>query len=280
MSNCEQERGNQEQREKSIFLETALHAAKRAEEVILHYYSPNVQVTYKLDESPVTIADKLAEQVIIEIIRDQFPTHSILGEETGADNRHLDYQWIIDPIDGTKNYIRQIPLFATLIALQKKGELVLGVSNAPALHELMYAEKGSGAFLNGQRVRVSSTDKLADAYMGFTSVKSFERGNLLPEFLALTHHTQTSRSFTDFWKYHLLAQGKIDACVDVGTNIWDVAAPSIIIQEAGGRVTDLQGNPLTTASHSHVASNGLLHKAVLQHFSKLNTEKYEISLAE
>jgi histidinol-phosphatase len=268
MSNREQESGKPEQREKSIFLETALHAAKRAEEVILHYYSSDMQVTYKLDESPVTIADKRAEQVIIETIREQFPTHSILGEETGADSRYSDYKWIIDPIDGTKNYIRQIPLFATLIALQKEGELVLGVSNAPALRELMYAEKGGGAFLNGQKVHVSSIDRLVDAYMGFTSVKSFERGNLLPEFLALTNHTQTSRSFTDFWKYHLLAQGKIDGCVDVGTNIWDVAAPSIIIQEAGGRVTDLEGNPLTTTSRSHVATNGLLHKAVLQHFSK------------
>jgi histidinol-phosphatase len=256
-----------------MYLETALQAVKKAEEIILRYYSSIVNATRKPDRTPVTLADIEAEQVIIETIKTRFPNHSIFGEELGKDIKQSEYTWIIDPIDGTKNFLRHIPLFATQIALLKEGELVLGVSNAPALHELMYAEKGKGAFLNEQKVHVSSINRLADAYMSFTNIKSFQKNNMLSELVALTNSTYTSRSFNDFWGFHLLAQGKIDYYVDIGIKFWDIAALTLIIQEAGGIVTDITGNLIAPSSNSIVATNGLLHDAILPHFLKYRSNK-------
>jgi histidinol-phosphatase len=257
----------QEQEERRIFLDTAISAAKAAEAVILQDYSSPLQFSRKPDGTSVTPTDKYAERMIITAIRKRFLDHSILGEETGAETKQTAYTWIIDPIDGTKNYIRHIPLFSTQIALLEGDQLVLGVSNAPALGELMYAERGRGAFLNGKNIHVSATDMLEEAYVGLSSVKSFHKAGLLTQLGAFSSRVDSTRNF-DFWGYHMLAQGKIDCYVGVGVNIWDIAALSAIIQEAGGKVTDLEGKPLSLATRSIVATNGKLHQAVLQHFSK------------
>ncbi|MCK5235224.1 MAG: inositol-phosphate phosphatase, partial [Candidatus Aenigmarchaeota archaeon] len=176
--------------EKSEFLKTGLEAAKKAEEIILKYYSDEIRAELKEDMSPVTVADREAEKAIIEIIRLKFPDHSILGEESGSSDSASEYLWIIDPIDGTKNYMRKIPLFATQIALMKGGEVIVGVSNAPALKELLYAEKGKGAYCNDRQIHVSKIDMLNKSYMSFGGLRHFEKKNLVDNLLVLVNSTQ------------------------------------------------------------------------------------------
>lgn len=253
---------------KSKFLTIALEAIKKAEDIIMHYYSGEIRATLKEDQSPVTIADQEAERIIIQTIKNAFPDHSFLGEESEKMSQESDYLWIIDPIDGTKNYLRKVPLFGTQLALMYKGEIILGISNAPALHELMYAEKGTGTYLNDTRQYVSLVSSLNEAYMSFGGLTYFQKHNQVDNLLALHDATRAHRGIGDFWSYHLLSQGKIDIMVEGEVKIWDIAAVSILITEAGGRITDMQGTPLTVHTTSIVATNGLLHKSVLNYFIK------------
>lgn len=249
----------------SDFLKVAIEAVKRAEEVILAHFKPNIEVSLKDDKTPVTIADTEAEKIIISTIRQAFPTHDFLGEESGIRVPKSDYLWIIDPIDGTKNYIRGIPLFTTEIALMEKGKLVLGVSNAPALKDLMYAQKGQGAYSNDKPVHVSSRD-LKDSYMSFGDLTKFQQNNELEALLRIDQEIQGSRGFGDCWSYHLLAQGKIDIMIE-HPKIWDIAAVSVIVEEAGGKVTDFKGQPVNLNITSSLATNGKLHEAILAYLN-------------
>jgi len=247
------------------FLKIALEAAKKAEEVILYYFG-SVNSRLKQDKSPVTIADKEAEKLIINTIRSKFPNHSFLGEEFGLEKEKTEFLWIIDPIDGTKNYLRKIPLFATQIALMKNDELVLGVSNAPVFKELMYAEKGKGAYLNNEKIEVSDVGRLKKAYMSFGGIEYFEKNQNLSGLLSLIHLTQGHRGIGDFWSYHLLAQGKIDIMIEAQTKLWDIAAQKVIVEEAGGVITSISGKPIEKNTTSIIATNKKLHKEVLKYF--------------
>ena len=235
----------------------------------MKYYSDEIGVKLKDDETPVTIADREAEKVIIETIKSNFAWHSILGEEYGNDSATSEYTWIIDPIDGTKNYIRKIPFFATEIALMKNNELILGVSNAPAMNELLYAEKGKGAFCNNKKIRASSRKELADSFMSFGGINWFENLNLIPNLLKLSNSVQGRRGFGDFWGYHLLAQGKIEVMVEADIKIWDIAALAVIVEEAGGKVTDLSGKAITKDTRTVLATNGFLHDEALEVFREM-----------
>jgi histidinol-phosphatase len=248
----------------STFLKTALKAAKEAENIILHYFNENVHVSIKKDQSPVTIADKEAERTIKKIISKQFPDHGFLGEEEGVDKPDAEYVWIIDPIDGTKNYIRRIPIFGTQIALMHNNQLVLGVSNLPAFHEMIYAEKGSGAYFNAKKINVSKVETLKNAYVSYGSLHWFEKNHKEKQLRSLINKCYHTRSFGDCWAYYLLAHGKIDVVLEGYVRIWDVAASVVIIQEAGGQVTDLEGRPVTVQTESFIATNGFLHKKVLE----------------
>jgi histidinol-phosphatase len=255
---------------KSEYLTVALEAVEAAEQVILQYLKHGAESHTKADLSPVTVADQEAEEIIKSTIRQHFPDHTFYGEEgekVDLEN-HKGYTWIIDPIDGTKSFMRQIPLFATQLALLKDGELVLGVSNAPVLKERMYAEKGQGCYLNGERVQVGDAAQLTDAYASFGGLKHFAKTDMLDGIIALSKTAQWPRGIGDFWSYHLLAQGKIDVMIEASTKLWDIAALKVIVEEAGGRFTQLDGQPITTSSTSAVATNGLLHEAVLALFSK------------
>ncbi|MBU1975776.1 MAG: inositol-phosphate phosphatase [Nanoarchaeota archaeon] len=251
--------------EQSKFLSVALDAARKSEDIIMKYFSEGFEVRIKEDMSPVTQADTEGEEVIKKVISSAFPDHGFIGEEHGTERSDSDYQWIIDPIDGTKNFARGIPLFGTQIALMHKGELVLGVSNAPALKELMYAEKGKGAFLNGKKVGVSSVDKLSDAYICYGNLPRFETIKKMGALLGLIEKTQQPRGIGDFWCYHLLASGRIDIMIEATTALWDIAAATIIIEEAGGTVTDITGKPVDKDTTSIIAANGL-HAEVLKYF--------------
>ncbi len=252
--------------EKSKFLEVAIQAVKNAESIIMEYYSGAVAWQQKSDLSPVTIADTEAERIIIETIKQAFPDHGFMGEESGESTTGSEYTWIIDPIDGTRNYVRRIPLFATQLALMYKGEIIVGVSNAPAMAELLFAEKGEGAFLQDRKISVSDIKNISDAYLSFGGLKHFKQSGYLDNLLKLSESADGHRGFGDAWMFHLLAQGKIDIIVEAKVKIWDIAALKIIIEEAGGKVTDIKGNPITKNSTSIVATNKYLHDAVLEVF--------------
>lgn len=248
------------------FLNIAIEAVRKAEEIILRHYKPNIEASLKTDETPVTIADTEAEKIIISIIRQAFPTHDFLGEESGTRISKSDYLWIIDPIDGTKNYMRGIPLFTTEVALMEKGKLVLGVSNAPVLKDLMYAQKGHGAYSNGKQVHVSNR-YIKDSYMSFGDISKFQKNNKIKNLLQLDQKVQGSRGLGDCWSYHLLAQGKIDIMIE-HPKIWDIAAVTVIVEEAGGKVTDLNGRAVDLNTTSLLATNGKIHEEVLGYFAE------------
>lgn len=250
----------------SIYLETALEAAKKAEKLILKYYKEKLEVSYKEDDSPVTKADKEAEKLIREVISKKFPKHGFLGEELGTDIK--EFTWIIDPIDGTRNYLRKIPIFGTEIALMKNNELILGVSNVPLQKELMFAEKGKGAFLNNTPIKVSSINKINKAMVLHGGLHIFVLRETLPFLIALIKDAERDRGISDCYMYHLIASGRADIAVDSRLHIYDIAAMSIIIQEAGGKVSDLKGNPINLNTTSFLATNKLLHETTLSYFSK------------
>lgn len=254
---------------KSELLSVALQAVQEAEKVILTYLDQDVRSELKDDLSPVTIADREAEEIIKKTILGQFPEHSFYGEEGEKIDlqNHSGFTWIIDPIDGTKSYLRRNPLFATQLALLHNGEFIIGVSNAPLLHETIYAEKGQGCFLNGQRISVSAVDSIADSYMSFGSLKYFTKHGNIQQLLALAEQVRWARGIGDFWSYHLLAAGKLDIMIEADTKLWDIAAMKVIIEEAGGAVTQLDGDPVNHLTTTFLATNGKTHKQIVEWFN-------------
>ena len=248
------------------FLKIALEAASNAETVIMDYYSGGIASELKADGTPVTVADTEAERVIIETIAAEFPDHGFLGEESGDTDSTSPYVWIIDPIDGTKNYIRHIPLFGTQIALMKADELILGVSNMSAMNELLYAEKGRGAFLNDEPIKVTAVDQVAEAMICHGGMDTFGDRGILESLCNLALDAARTRSFGDCYMYHLLASGRVDAVIEAAISVWDIAALTVIVEEAGGRVTDLRGEPIGVNTDSILATNGFLHKQIETRF--------------
>jgi histidinol-phosphatase len=247
----------------SPFLATALEAARAAAEVVRRYYQSNVAVTIKADKTPVTQADVETEQVIRGILASRFPDHGFYGEETGASALDAEYLWLVDPIDGTKAFVREYPMFSTQIALMHRGRLMVGVSSAPAYGELAYGEIGVGAWLGDRPIRVSEVDSIEGAALSTGNLKTLATGPQWPAFGRLVGRLNRIRGYGDFLHYHLLAAGKIDAVLESDVNILDIAACAVIVEAAGGRFTDLGGEPLTLASTSVLATNGRLHDAVL-----------------
>jgi histidinol-phosphatase len=246
----------------SDFLATALEAAHAAADVVRHYYQRNLEVTIKADKSPVTEADVETEKTIRAILAAKFPGHGFHGEETGTTALDAEYVWFVDPIDGTKAFVREYPMFSTQIALAHRGRLIVGVSSAPAYGELAYAEVGVGAWLNEQPIRVSAIDRIEDAALSTGNLKTLATGSRWPAFGRLVGRLNRIRGYGDFLHYHLLASGRIDAVVESDVNILDVGACAVVVEAAGGRFTDLEGRPLTPASGSVLATNGRLHDAI------------------
>lgn len=246
------------------YLDVALDAVKKAEKIVSkYYYADQYDVRDKADSSPVTIADREAQAIIIETICSRFPDHQFLGEEDSVDGKG-EYVWVIDPIDGTKNFIRKIPFIATLLALQHNREFVLGVSNMPLMGELLYAGKEQGAYCNGSPIHVSEVNCLEDAYMSYGSIIRFKNEGLLGQFQALDQSIRWSRGIGDAYSYHLLAQGKIDIMIEASTNIWDIAPFKVIVEEAGGKMTDIAGKSMDERAGSALATNGKIHEKVLE----------------
>ena len=207
-----------------------------------HYRSVDLTVETKADLTPVTEADRAVEQALRgRIGRER--GEAVAGEEYGV--AEADVRWWLDPIDGTKQYARGLPIWATLIALEREGEILAGVVSAPALGHRWWSSRGGGAFLDGSPIRVSSVAELSNAYVSTTSLRGF------PRFAELANRVAVARTYTDFWQYVLVAEGRIEAASDTVMNPWDVKAPRLIVEEAGGRWTEDE--------RLYLATNGLLH---------------------
>ena len=248
----------------SLELRAALDAAEEASKIAVSLYRHNLEVRIKEDKSPVTEADVRCEVAIRQILESRFPSYGFYGEETGVRDQRAENLWLVDPIDGTKAFVREYPFFSTQIALMRAGEIVLGVSQAPVYGELAYAERGGGAYLNGRKISVSRTAAIDAAALSAGNLKSLASGRLWPRYGRLVAAVNRIRGYGDFLHYHLLAAGKIDAVVESDVNILDIAACSAIVAEAGGRFTDLDGLPLTLASKSALATNGPMHPLMLE----------------
>ena len=245
-------------------LKAALAAARAASEVIRNYYRKNPGVRLKSDASPVTEADVLSEEAIRATLSERFPDYGFCGEETGTQRSGAENLWLVDPIDGTKAFVREIPFFSTQIALLRAGRLVLGVSSAPVYGELAWAEAGGGAFLNDRPIRVSRVARLADAALSTGNLKGAvgtPRWERLGQLISAAGY---SRGYGDFMHYHLLARGAIEIVIESNVNILDIAALSVIVREAGGSFTDLEGREVGLDTASVLATNGALHATVLE----------------
>ena len=248
-------------------LQAALDAAEKAAEIARSLYQRNIEIRIKADKSPVTEADVRCEMAIREIIEARFPAHGFFGEETGMHRQDAECLWIVDPIDGTKAFVREYPMFSTQIALMRAGEMVLGVSSAPIYGEVAYAERGRGAFLNGKPIAVSNVSAIESAHLSCGNMKSLATGSQWQRYGAMIARANRIRGYGDFLHYHLLASGKIDAVIETDINILDIAACVAIVNEAGGRFTELNGAPITLKSTSVLASNGSMHAPVLEALS-------------
>jgi histidinol-phosphatase len=245
-------------------LAAALEAAEAAARVIRELYQQKIAVRFKADQSPVTDADLRAEEAIRRVLAARFPGHAFHGEETGGGGgSEGDSLWLVDPIDGTKAFVRGYPMFSTQIALLRGGRLVLGVSNAPFYGELAYAERGAGAWLNGRRLAVSAVATLEAAALSAGNLRTLASGPRWANYGAVVARLGRIRGYGDFLHYHLLAAGKIDAVVESDVNILDIAALVTVVEEAGGRFTTLSGAPVTLDTTTVLASNGRLHDTLL-----------------
>jgi histidinol-phosphatase len=243
-------------------LQAALDAAHAAAEVIRALYQKNLAVRTKEDQSPVTEADVRAEEAIRAVLSERFPSYGFYGEETGRHSADAESVWLVDPIDGTKSFVRDCPFFSTQIALMRGGRLVLGVSSAPAYGELAWAEEGSGAFLNDQRIRVSTIEDISAAIVSTGNLKTMTRSAQWNRLGSLIGRVSRIRGYGDFVHYHLLARGSLEVVIESDVNILDIAALTVIVGEAGGTFTDLAGKDVTLDTTTVLASNGHLHAAV------------------
>jgi histidinol-phosphatase len=244
---------------KSEFLSAALDAAAAAAEISRAYYDGNFTVTTKADLTPVTQADVECEQAIRELILGRFPEHGFYGEETGKTQQDADYLWLVDPIDGTKAFVRQYPFFSTQIALMHAGEIVLGVSSGTLMEELAWAEKGAGAWLNDKRLQTSNIGDPDRAAVSTGNLRSLAKSDGWANLGKALARADRTRGYGDFYHYHLLAAGKIEAVIESDVNILDIAALSIIVVEAGGVFTDMNGASVGLDTRSVLAANAGLH---------------------
>ncbi|MDE2257062.1 MAG: inositol-phosphate phosphatase [Xanthomonadaceae bacterium] len=255
----------------SDFLERALgvarQAAAAAAEVIRDHYARGVTAQIKADATPVTAADREAEIAIKDVLRTAFPDHAFYGEEFGREGAG-DLLWLIDPIDGTKAFLRGYPMFSTQIALMHHGELVLGVSGAPVYGETAWARKGGGAFVDGKPIRVSGAREFdAGTAISIGNVKTLTRDARWAALGELIRRSGRIRGYGDFLHYHLLARGCIDLVVESDVNILDIAALAVIVREAGGVFADLDGRELTLDTTSVLAGTPALHAQALALFA-------------
>ncbi|MEA3485686.1 MAG: inositol monophosphatase [Candidatus Aerophobetes bacterium] len=248
-------------------MKIALEAAEEAGEILLKNFGKIKEISLKRDASLVSLVtnvDLESEEKITQIIRNSFPEHDILSEERIKINNHSPYKWIIDPLDGTHNYIRGIPFFGICIALASRGEVVMSVVNLPYFNQMFTAEKGKGAYSNGEGIKVSGRS-LNEVTMVYDSTFSLDKKNMLDQLDKLTGKVFNLRMFgSSAQNLSLLAKGSVDLYIEHSDKPWDFAAGALIVEEAGGRVTDFNGNKWTLDPGKYIASNRKIHEEVLR----------------
>jgi histidinol-phosphatase len=224
----------------------------------------DLRVETKPDRTPVTEVDRGVEELVRARLETDRPEDAIIGEEFGEKAGASGRRWVIDPVDGTKNFSRGAPIWGTLLALQDQGRTVVGVASAPALGRRWWAGRGEGAYADGERIRVSEVSRLEDALVCYTSVRSFDAAGFGDAFKSLTARAWSTRGFSDFWGHVLVAEGTADAMLEPALNLWDYAPLDVIVEEAGGKFSDFGGDmPTAIEGASGVSTNGALHGAVL-----------------
>jgi histidinol-phosphatase len=246
-------------------LDAMVAAARAGGAVALEHFRRGVDVTLKADRSPVTIADSESERTILATLARACPGHGVLAEESGASGAQA-RRFIVDPIDGTRNFVRGIPYWAVLIALEEDGVLTAGVIHQPVSGEMYTARRGQGARLDGAPIRVSPVTTLGDATVAHGTLRILRRRGRWEGFERLVDATRSQRGFGDFLCYAWLAAGRVEIALGLNLKIWDVAAPKIVVEEAGGRLTDLDGHDSLT-SGTALATNGHLHEAAVKMFA-------------
>jgi histidinol-phosphatase len=253
--------------ELDAWLAVGHEACDEADELARAAFRRDLRISTKPDRTFVTEADQAIEQAIRARIHAAWPDHGLVGEEYGTEAGDARTRWYIDPIDGTHNFIRGVPLFGTLLGVERDGELQAAVISAPVLHGRWWARRGGGAWARSiddeapRPIRVSSVAALGDAQLLYGSGHDIETSGDAPGFRSLVGDVWRERGFGDFWGYTLLAEGAAEAMVEVGLSSWDAAAPTVLIEEAGGRVTDFDGRRAID-SGTFLATNGLLHDEV------------------
>jgi histidinol phosphatase-like enzyme (inositol monophosphatase family) len=243
-------------------LDFATDAAWQAGKITLSYFGTGIVPEFKSDQTPVTVADRQAENLLRTLIEARFPDHAVLGEEYGESNAGARYRWILDPIDGTKSFVQGVPLYGVLIGLEQDGVPMLGVCYLPALDEMIAAGRGLGCTLNGRRVGVSAVKEMADAVFLTTDVAAFSKRGRHDVYHRLEQATRFSRTWGDCYGHILVATGRAEMMLDSAMNVWDCAALLPILQEAGGTFTDWQGNA-TIHGPDAFSTNGHLFERVL-----------------
>lgn len=246
----------------SAYLDVAIDAAKKGGATLLKFYNGEFSIKRKADHSPVTEADIASEKTIIETIRKRYPGHAFLAEEGGAQGTS-DFLWIIDPLDGTFMFTHSIPGWAVLVALQHKGEIILGVSYDPVNDHLLWAERGKGVYLQGPPGGLSKTEEPTNALCVIEHIGGFVAEGLSNNLLSIIRGTHVG-GMDARNGYRLLFAGKIDAMLGAGLRIWDCAAYAVIVEELGGKVTDCHGKPLSLGTTSFLATNPKLHPKLLE----------------
>ena len=251
------------------WVEAARGWCDEADAIALGHFRRDVEATQKPDRSYVTAADTAIERLVRDRVAATFPGHGVVGEEYGDDAAGTSVRWYVDPIDGTHNYLRGVPVFATLLAVERDGELQAGVISAPALHGRWFAWRGGGAWaltVGGRheadrRLGVSRISDVGNAQVLYAGTQDIVASGRAPGFSRLLAAAWRERGFGDFWGYTLVAEGAAEAMVEVGLSIWDTAAPAIIVEEAGGRVTNFEGQRDASGA-TFLATNGTIHETV------------------
>lgn len=234
-----------------------------AARLTLEYFQHGVEVDLKADETPVTIADREAEDLLRSRFRKEFPGDGFLGEEFGDEPSSTGFRWIIDPIDGTKNFVRGVPIFATLVGLEHDGRMVAGFAAVPSLGKLYHAVAGQGSYCDDKRLSVSNVKSLKDSLMVYTSVDWFDKTGTTDAFLDLVRTVERSRGFGDFFGFLLVAEGAAEFVLEPQIAPWDIAALKPIVEEAGGVFTDWHGKD-TVYGQGAIAGNPAVHAAVMK----------------
>ncbi len=258
------------------YLETAVEIAREAGSLLSHFYERRIGFELKGAFDLVTEADRQSEALVVDRLRSHFPSHAVLGEEGGLREATSDYHWYVDPLDGTTNFAHGFPMFNVTLALERAGEMICGVVYDPLRQEMFAAERGGGAFLNGRRIRVSKVETIDDALLatGFPSRKRHESVNVhfFHQAAMVTHGVRRAGAAATDLAY--VACGRLDGFWEFGLNPWDMAAGLLLVEEAGGRTSDMKGGAASVRGEHVAVSNGAIHAGLLELFAEVFAGRY------